>query len=138
MGGRGARLGKYYINNKKYNYGEEYSTVVEYGNIKFIKKNEGSANSPLETKTKGRIYALINNDNKIKTISYYDYSGKRFKHIDIIGPSHKVNGKKELPHTHIAYDTHKGDSNDTRVPSKKELELIDRVQKFWDYYDSKK
>lgn len=138
MGGRGARLGKYYINNKKYNYGEEYSTVAEYGNIKFIKKNEGSSNIPLETMTKGRIYAIINKKNDLKAIGYYDYSGKRYKHIDIQGVSHKINGKRELPHTHIAYDTHKGDSNDTRVPSKKELELIDRVQKFWDSYINKK
>lgn len=138
MGGRGASFGIYYLGGKWHVYGDEYRSIVEYGNIKFIQKIEGSANLPLETMTKGRVYVLINDKNEVKAIGYYDNDGKKVKQIDVQGPKHKINGKKELPHTHIGYDTHKGDSSDTRIPNARESKMIDRAKKLWDYYNSKR
>lgn len=69
MGGRGASSG---ISDKGILYGKEYSTVLKSGNIKFIKKNEGSATAPLETMTKGRVYVIIGSDNRPRYITYHN------------------------------------------------------------------
>lgn len=129
MGGRGASLGVS-INGKK--YGTEYITIHQSGNVKFIKhKGGGSSKAPLETMTKGRIYAIINKKHKIKCISYYDKNNRRYKQIDLTGNPHTINGKRTLPHTHKGYlHSEKG----TRNLSPKETKMIDRVSKIWENY----
>lgn len=135
MGGRGARLGKYYLGGKWHTYGDEYETVLKSGNIKFVQRKDGKATTaPMETMTKGRIYVTINKQNQVKHISYYDKNMKKYKQIDVSGPPHKINGVKELPHTHLGYDTHKGTGEDTRVLTIKEHKMVDRVLKEWNYY----
>lgn len=75
MGGRGAASG-----TGKHPYGSEYKTVLQDGNIKFVKyRLAGNAKAPLETQTKGRIYVTVNNDNELSFISYYDRKGETFK-----------------------------------------------------------
>lgn len=137
MGGRGARVGVYQRRKQQHLYGDEYHSVYQFGNIKFIQINEGSVVAPLETMTKGRVYAVIDNQNRVKYVSYYDKKGKKYKQIDVSGPPHKIDGKSELPHTHIGYDMHKGTAADTRVLTDKERKMVDRVLKTWNYFLNK-
>lgn len=135
MGGRGASLGSSYLwRGKEHTYSDEYKTLFQSGNIKFITPISGSASTPLETKTSGRIYVTINAINDIKAITYYDKSNKKYKQIDVTGNYHKINGKPELPHTHLGYDKHNANENSTRVLTPKEKKMVDRVVKLWNYY----
>lgn len=126
IGGRGASSG---VSDSGRAYGTEYNTVGQLGNIKFVTSNYGSGKVPMETMTKGRVYATINDAGKVKAITYYDKHNKRYKQIDIIGKKHMVDGKKIIPHTHKGYGH---DEKGTKNPSTKEKKMIDRVLKAWD------
>lgn len=122
MGSRGAASG-----TGKHPYGSEYKTVLQDGNIKFVKYQlADNAKAPLETQTKGRVYVTVNNDNELSFISYYDREGKRSKTIDLL---HAHDGKS--PHSHTGYE-HNGKVTDL---TDKEKKLLARVRKAW--YDSK-
>lgn len=122
MGSRGAASG-----TGKHPYGSEYKTVLQDGNIKFVKyRLADNAKAPLETQTKGRVYVTVNNDNELSFISYYDREGKRSKTIDLL---HAHDGKS--PHSHTGYE-HNGKVTDL---TDKEKKLLARVRKAW--YDSK-
>ena len=99
MGGRGASSG---ISDKGVPYGREYTSVLKSSNIKFVKKNDGSASAPLETMTRGRVYVTVTQDDKLKSITYYDNHNKRFKQIDL-DHYHKINCNLEKPHTQYGY-----------------------------------
>ena len=133
MGSRGASSG---IAKNGKRYGTEYRTILQSGNIKFVKYNDSAmATAPMETMTKGRVYVTINNRDELKSITYYDKNNKRHKQIDIEGRPHNVDGKKILPHTHKGY-IH--DEHGTVAPSSKELKMIDRVKKTWYNYLNKR
>lgn len=75
MGSRGAASG-----TGKHPYGSEYKTVLQDGNIKFVKyRLADNAKAPLETQTKGRVYVTVNSEDKPAYISYYNTQGKRTK-----------------------------------------------------------
>ena len=59
MGGRGASFGRYYLGCKWHVYGDEYHSVYQYRNIRFVKVNKGSNTAPLETMTNERVYVTI-------------------------------------------------------------------------------
>ncbi len=61
MGGRGASSG---MSESGKPYGTEFRSVYQSGNIKFLISNSGSAKTPMETMTKGRVYATVNNQKK--------------------------------------------------------------------------
>lgn len=130
MGSRGAStgwsIGK--DGKRKHKYGTEFSTVYESGNIKFVKSNSGSAKTPMETMTRGRVYVTINADEKPKAITYYDKHNKRMKQIDLTPPPHVIDGNPELPHTHKGY-IH--DEKGTRKLTPSEEKMVERVQKIW-------
>lgn len=124
FGGRGARSG---ISDKGIPYEKEYTSVLKSGNIKFVKKNDGSASAPLETMTKGRVYVTLGSDGEPRYISYHDNENKRNKTIDIKRAHNGV-----VPHTHHGYnhnenDTAKGYANLTT----EEKIMVDRVKKLW-------
>lgn len=132
MGGRGASSG---ISVKGKKYGTEYRTVYQSGNIKFVKYNDSTAaTAPMETMTKGRVYATVNDQNGVKFITYYDKNNKRYKQIDIIGIEHIINGVPTIPHTHKGY-WH--DEKGTYNLSEKESKMLDRVLKIWYNHISK-
>lgn len=111
-------------------YGTEYKTLYQSGNIKFITNTEGSTNAPIYTQTKGRVYVTINNQNKIKSITYYDKKLNRHKQIDL-EHHHPVNGVKTKPHMHKGLKhNEKGDY----FLSSKELKMVDRVKQIWYNY----
>lgn len=97
MGGRGASSG---MSEKGKPYGSEFRTLLKAGNVKFVKQNAAlNAKDPLETMTKGRIYATINDEGKINAISYYGADGKRVKTINLLHSHEQFKGV----HTHIGY-----------------------------------
>lgn len=124
MGGRGSSSGVS-LDGKK--YGTEYTTLYQAGNIKFIRYNGGNATSPFETMTKGRVYANVNNQGKVKSVIYFDKNNRRYKQVDIDHP-HKIDGKWTQPHTHKGYEH--GKKGDRKVTDK-EQKMIDRVLKTW-------
>ncbi len=101
--------------------------MYQSGNIKFVKINEGNITPPFETMTKGRVYVTVSNQDKPKSIVYFDKHSKRYKQVDIDHP-HRINGKWTQPHTHKGYfHNEKGD----REIMPKESKMIDRVLKTW-------
>ena len=131
MGGRGSSSG---ISDKGKVYGTEYHSVYQSGNIKFVKKNDGSATAPMETMTKGRVYVTIGDNGLPRYISYYDKNNKRFQQIDIEGKPHRIDGKLTLPHTHSGYFH---DEKGTRNLTSKEEKMVERIKKIWYYYKGK-
>lgn len=133
MGGRGAASGMSVDKhgNPKNPYGTEYRTIYRSGNIKFVVSNSGSAKTPMETMTKGRVYATVNDRNEVKAVTYYDKNNKRAKQIDISGNAHLIDGKLQLPHTHLGY-VH--DEHGTRVLTAKEQKMVERVLRTWYYH----
>lgn len=122
MASRGAASG-----TVKHPYGSEYKTVLQDGNIKFVKyKLANNAKAPMETRAKGRIYVTVNNNDELAFLTYYDRAGKRAKTIDLL---HVHNGKS--PHAHTGYE-HDGEADDL---TDKEKKLLAKVRKAW--YDSK-
>lgn len=127
MGGRGASSG---ISDSGKIYGTEFKSLLSISNIKFVQYNDAkSAKTPMETMTSGRIYVTINTEGNIKAITYYDKHNKRYKQIDVTGRKHAIDGKPEIPHSHMGY-VH--DEHGTRLPTQKEKKMIDRVTKIWD------
>ena len=122
MGGRGASSG---MSEKGKPYGSEFRTLLKAGNVKFVKQNAAlNAKDPLETMTKGRIYATINDEGKINAISYYDADGKRVKTINLLHSHEQFKGV----HTHIGYYH---DEGGTRALTADEKKLVAFVKKVW-------
>lgn len=121
MGGRGASSGTS-KNGKK--YGTEYTTLLKSGNIKFVRKNEGSASAPMETMTKGRVYVTVNRNNKLKSITYYDNANKRRKQIDL---EHYHENIKDR-HTHEGYEH--AESGTHRLTTE-ERNMVAHIEKLW-------
>lgn len=125
MGGRGASSG---LSDKGKKYGSEYTTLYEEGNVKFVRYNDStSAKTPQETMTRGRVYATVNDKNKVVSITYYDNENKRRKQIDL-----EKAHKGMLPHTHHGYEHNEGDSSKGAAkPTTEEKRMIERVRKIW-------
>lgn len=122
MGGRGASSG---VSVKGKPYGSEFRTLLQADNVKFVKQNAAmNAKDPLETMTKGRIYATINDEDKINAISYYGDDGKRIKTINLLHSHKQFTGE----HTHIGYYH---DEGGTRGLTDEEKKLVAFVKKAW-------
>ena len=127
MGGRGASSG---MSDKGIPYGQEYKTLVKSGNIKIIKRNSGAATAPLETMTRGRVSATVNDKNEVAFISYYDNDNKKSKVIDLGRPH-----KGLSPHTHHGYYHSENDSvKGAASVTPNEQKMIDRVEALWYNY----
>ena len=124
MGGRGASSG---VSNKGKKYGTEYKTLLKESNIKFVTKNSSNSEVLMETMTKGRVYATVNNKNELSSIIYFDNSNKRKKQIDLLKKHRELK-----PHTHHGYlhnekDSPKGASKLTD----KEIKMVAKINKLW-------
>lgn len=123
MGGRGSKSG---FSDRGKRYGTEYKTLLTSGNIKFIQKTEHDSKM-FETRTRGRVYAEINDKNEVKTIYYFDNGLKKTKSIDL---RHYHRGMN--PHTHHGYyhsenDGPKGATN----PTSEERRMVEKVLQTW-------
>ena len=98
MGGRGAASGASKSGRK---YGTEYKSLAQFGSVKIVQVLGGkSVTAPMETVTKGRVYATVDKTGDIKHITFYDSYGEHLKQIDVKGKPH--NGI--LPHVHVGYE----------------------------------
>ena len=120
MGGRGASSG---LSDSGKKYGTEYTTLLQDGNVKFVRYNEGDAKTPQETMTKGRVYATVNSQDKVVAVTYYDRANKRVKQIDL---THPHEGK--IPHTHHGYNH--SENGTTRLTTE-EKAMVERIKKLW-------
>ena len=119
MGSRGAASG-----TGKHPYGSEYKTVLQDGNIKFVKyRLADNAKAPLETQNKGRIYVTVNAKDEIKFVSFYDSNGKRFKTLDA-DHKHLINGEWMKPHKHLGYEHNENGDAKLNTAEEKLLEKI--------------
>jgi hypothetical protein len=123
MGGRGSSYG---ISVNGYEYGTEFKTLLEVDNIKFVRYQYSmAATIPRETMSadKNRVYVLVNNKNLLKSITFYDKSGKLRRQIDL---SHKHNG--HMPHVHIGYEH----SDIINPLTKSDKAYITKVRRIWE------
>lgn len=132
MGGRGAaRKREYYRDRhgKFVKYGEEYTTLLQHGRIKFVTttNKSDSVTSPRETRTQGRVYVTVSSKGKLKSITFYRKDGRKRIQIDL---DHKHKG--EIPHKHIGYNHGK----DGKMSIADKL-LVERVKKIWKEYTTK-
>lgn len=131
MGGRGASSGTSKQGNA---YGSQYHTLYQSGNIKFVKRNPDAEEELLETMTPGRVYALVKENNEIKSIHYYDEKNMRMKQVNL---DHWH--QKERPHVHRGYYHHEYDPGEKRLKlTDREQKMVERVIKTWDNRRSKK
>lgn len=135
MGGRGASSGTSHYERKdgtvvENPYGSQYHALMTVGNIKFVSKNSRQYEPLIETMTRGRVYAHVEGAD-LKSIVYFDSSGKRSKQIDL---SHKHKGKS--PHTHYGYEFPKG-IHDANGLTPKEKAMVDRVINLWNNRDGR-
>lgn len=103
--------------------------MLTYKNVKFIKLNNGlPLTAPMETMTKGRIYAVIDKNGELKHVVFFDKQNKRNKQIDIGKHSHIINGKLVQNHTHKGYFH---DENGTYYMTKGETKLVAKLLTLW-------
>jgi len=131
MGGRGAARDRTYYRDrhgKFVKYGEEYTTILQHGRIKFVTgaNKKDSVTSPRETRTQGRVYVTVSKG-KLKSITFYRPDGRKRVQIDLDHPHHG-----QMPHKHIGY---KHGKDGTITHSDKET--IKRVEKVWKEYNEK-
>ena len=123
MGGRGSSSG---VSVKGNEYGSQYHTLLQSGNIKFVEKNTRNSETLMETMTKGRVYVTVGGDDLL-SVTYFNTANKRTKTIDL---EHEHKGMK--PHTHHGYfhaenDSRKGAS--WLTPEEKRM--VARIEKIW-------
>ena len=107
-------------------YGKEYDVYAQDGNVKYIKPNIGEFKTPKETISKNRVYAVLDDQNDVKSIVFFDRYGEREKQIDVKGKPH--NGK--LPHVHIGYEHNEiGDRGNL---TEKEASIVLRILNTWE------
>lgn len=87
-----------------------------------------ASKNPFETQAKDRIYAIVNFQDEVKSIVFFDSNGMKSKEIDISGRAHIVNGERVLPHAHLDYNH---GENGTRKPTEDEQAEIDTILKEW-------
>jgi hypothetical protein len=122
MGGRGAASG---VSAQGYRYGTEFKTLMSVNNIKFVQyQNNESAKIPKETMSseRNRVYALINRQGNLKSITFYGKDERLRRQIDL---DHKHG--KEQPHAHSGYEHLKA-----TVPlTKGDMAYIEKVRRIW-------
>lgn len=130
MGGRGASSGLAFYRDrtgKFVEYGTEYETVLQDGNVKFVKMRNpnDSVRVPEETRTKGRIYVTVGKRGEIKCVTRYDEDGRKCLQIDLTH-AHTSGGVRIQPHSHDTYNHAEG-----RPLNKTEKNLLKRILKIW-------
>lgn len=128
MGGRGASSGISVGGNQ---YGTQYRTLLQSGNIKFVEKNGRAAETLMETMTKGRVYVVVGGGENLQKIVYFDNDNKRKKTVEL---DHTHKGLKE--HTQHGYfhneiDIQNGVKKGATNLTAEERKMLDRVRKLW-------
>lgn len=134
MGGRGASSGtSHYVNRKtgtvtKRLYGSQYRTLLQSGNIIFVRKSDGAVEPLMETITRGRVYVRVDGNGSLRGVVYFDSNNKRTKQIDLV---HQHKGVS--PHTHHGYEHNENDSAKWFArPTSAETKMVERVRSIWE------
>ena len=74
-----------------------YHTIARYNKVRYVVQNDPSANFKLTEMSNSpwAVYVGISHEGKLKTITFYNGSRKKYKEIDLDRPH-----KKLLPHVH--------------------------------------
>ena len=102
---------------------ETFRTLKEIGDgIKIVKGANKSINyNPAESNTPYRIYAVLSENNKLKSVTFHDENGMLYKNIDFL---HKHESDKPFLHVHTGYEH----SKDARYKlTKKEKRVIIKI-----------
>lgn len=129
MGGRGSSSGMSKYGNP---YGSQYHALLEIGSVKFVEKSTKGSETLMETATPGRVYAYVNPQGKLSSLTMFDGGNMRSTQIDLL---HSHDGMK--PHAHDGYEFKKGDHK-ARPLTERERDLLDTVLGEWDKYRSGK
>ena len=117
---------------KKKPYGTEFETILQIGNVKYVRPISGATTAPMYTKSERRIYATIDKEGQVRFITFYDATEeeekKRYKQIDIRGEAHEVDGELILPHVHYGYLHYE---NGTFKPTEVDKKFIEIILKGW-------
>lgn len=124
MGGRGASSGRSKHGNE---YGTQYKTVLEYGNVKFVQKRSRQSEPLMETMTKGRMYVTVGGDSILR-ITYFDNKNKRSKVLE----RDKRTGDW---HAHHGYNHTENSKEKHGELSVTDRATIDKVKKIWENRD---
>ena len=127
FGGRGASSG---ISERRNQYGSQYHTIHEAGNIKFVEANSRRSEPLFESRTKGRVYVRIGGG-ELKQIIYFDTEEKRKKTIDL---DHRHKGLSEHVHHGYYHDEYEQSKKKATKPDTKETKMIERVTRIWNNY----
>lgn len=130
MGGRGAGSGLDPYkgrDGKMFRYGEEFKTLWQDGNVKYVSLRDPAQalRVPQETRTPGRIYALIGKKGDVKSICHYDNEGKIDLQIDLDVPHNRIR-----PHAHDGYRHSEG-----RPVTKAEQQESDWITTRWEKHN---
>lgn len=124
MGGRGSSSKRYDLLHKDKPYGTEYTCLYKEGRYEILQYNGGKqSKAPMETRTKGVIYGVLDKDGNLAYIVFFDENNMRSRQIDV-KHYHTINGVPERPHVHIGYEHNEG--GDT-IPSTEEQRIIKEV-----------
>lgn len=135
MGGRGASSG---ISERGHKYGTQFHAVRDsdgkpmvYGNIKFVRLNEEAEdNDLLETMTRGRVYAVVGPDDKVKRIIYFDNDNRRSRQVDL-SHSHKGMAPPHVHHGYLHVEAEPSKSGASR-PTAEERRMVETVLRLWE------
>ena len=123
MGGRGASSGK----SKKGNeYGSQYHTVLQDGDIKFVTKNSRSSEPLMETMTPGRVYVETGGDDLLRVISF-DEENKRNRVLE-------RDKRNDSWHVHSGYYHSEYGSDQHGELNQSDQELLAKIKDLWDKY----
>lgn len=120
MGGRGAASG---ISKDGNQYGTQYHTLLQDGNIKFVSKTTRQSETLMETMTPGRVYVHVGGNTLLRIISF-DETNKRDHVIEF-------DKRTNTWHAHNGYfHTEKGKSKHEPL-SAEDKKMLEKVQKLW-------
>ena len=133
MGGRGASSGTYRLYGKTLKYGDEYRSVAKLktsrGEVKVIVGKLANNNKPpMETRTKGRIYAQVDETGHVTSLYFFGDDGKRVESWDIATNRNSHKHYESGSHKHIGYNH---SENGGRKLNKQERCYAREVDKKW-------
>ena len=120
MGGRGSSSG---MSDKGRPYGNQYHSLYEYENIKFV-SNIGKNYEPLmETRTEGRVYVQVGGNDIIRIV-FMDGQNKRNKVIE------QDKRSKEW-HVHHGYFHTENSEKEHEPLSAQDRQYLEKIKRIW-------
>ena len=106
-----------------------YHTIARYNKVRFVVQNEGKrVKLPEMSNSRWAVYATLGTDGKLKSITFYNGSRKKYKEVDM--DDHKGLG------THVHTCNPKTSLRvDSKIPPRKPTSYeMSRIQRIIDFY----